>query len=227
MLKLINKKDFIFGFSQKEIVQFSVQFLAIFFITFSILFLLGLVPEELSISPTKDFEINNEKTEIDNVVETQQENNQQVAIQETYTRPDRVVISKIGVDSTIQKPDSANVEILDEALRYGAVHYPGSGSVESGNVFLFGHSTGFRVVQNQAYKTFNDLNKLVSGDEIILYADDKKYIYAVEKVSLVDENTAFIDLSKEGRRLTISTCNSFGTKQERWVAEAVLKKVVN
>lgn len=225
MLKLSNKKDFLLGFSQKEIATYSVQFLAIFFMTFSLLFLLGLVPEELrnsSKSPVNDIKTENENvfSVLNNTDNTQ---NQNTVIQDTYTRPDRVVISKIGVDSQIQKPDSANVNVLDEALRYGAVHYPGSGSMEGGNIFLFGHSTGFKVVQNQAYKTFNNLNKLVAGDEIILYAGGKEYIYSVEQVLLVDENDTSIDLSKQGNRLTISTCNTFGAKQERWVAEAVLK----
>jgi LPXTG-site transpeptidase (sortase) family protein len=93
-------------------------------------------------------------------------------------------------------------------------------------MFIFGHSTGFSVVNNQAYKTFNDLDKLSAGDEIRIESDGKTYIYKVESLVLVDESEAFVDFSKTDRRLTISTCNSFGAKQERWVVEAVFDREV-
>lgn len=140
-----------------------------------------------------------------------------------YTRPDRIIINKIGVDADIEQPNTRNVADLDRALSLGAVHYPGSGSVEAGNMFLFGHSTGFRVVQNQAYKTFNNLDKLKTGDEIRVFADGDEYIYKVTNIRLVnenDENDARVDFDNSKRMLTISTCNSFGTVQDRWVVEA-------
>lgn len=208
----------------KEWANIIVQFVAVFFITFVILYVFGLVPKELvqvannDTQPTNNYDQYETYDEGDNDVT-------EVGL-DTYTRPEKITIDKIGVSSVIQAPTSNDIPTLDAALNQGAVHYPGSGSVEQGNIFLFGHSTGFRVVQNQAYKTFNDLNKLIVGDEIELEADGKTYIYSVETVTLVDENEAFVDLSKEGRRLTISTCNSFGTKQERWVVEAVLSEVI-
>jgi LPXTG-site transpeptidase (sortase) family protein len=138
----------------------------------------------------------------------------------TYTRPDRVVIPKIGVNTVVNKPNSRTINALDSALNTGAVHYPGSGSIESGNMFIFGHSTGFQVVQNQAYKAFNDLDKLNRGDEISVYANGVEYVYIVRTVSLVDENSAEVRFDQGGRTLTISTCNSFGAKQDRFVVEA-------
>ncbi len=89
-------------------------------------------------------------------------------------------------------------------------------------MFLFGHSTNWQVVQNQAYKTFNGLEKLVRGDTITIWGEDgEQYTYTVERVSLLDDDDAFVDFATEGRRLTLATCNTFGEKQERWVVEAV------
>lgn len=144
----------------------------------------------------------------------------------TATKPTRVTIDSIGVDSEILAPSSPRVDVLDAALKKGAVYYPGSGTIEQGNIFLFGHSTNWAIVQNQAYKTFNGLEKLKRGEEIKLEAEGKTYVYAVESVSLVDSNTAFVDLTKTGRRLTISTCDTFGRKADRWVVDAVLKEVL-
>jgi LPXTG-site transpeptidase (sortase) family protein len=138
----------------------------------------------------------------------------------TYTRPDKIVINKIGVNTIINQPNSRSVSVLDSALGTGAVHYPGSGTVEGGNMFIFGHSTGFQVVQNQAYKAFNNLDDLQYGDEISVFADGQEYIYKVTNVRLVDENNAEVRFDKGGRTLTLSTCNSFGAKQDRFVVEA-------
>lgn len=143
----------------------------------------------------------------------------------TATLPTYISIPAIGTKSTILHPASPRVEVLDAALQKGAVYYPGSGTIEEGNMFIFGHSTNWAVVQNQAYKTFNNLEDLYAGAEIHLTANGKTYVYEVETVTHVDANTAFVDLSRPGRRLTISTCDTFGAKSDRWVVDAVFKEV--
>lgn len=141
---------------------------------------------------------------------------------DTYTRPDRIKIDKIGIDSIINQPNSADVSVLDQSLLSGAVHYPGSGSIERGNIFVFGHSTNWKVVQNQAYKTFNGLEKLSKGDQIQIEANGNIYLYKVTNVMLVNEDDALVSFDSSRKLLTLSTCNTFGQKQERWVVEAEL-----
>jgi LPXTG-site transpeptidase (sortase) family protein len=131
-----------------------------------------------------------------------------------------VVIEKVGVDTIVGQPNTRDVSILDQHLTRGAVHYPGSGTVEQGNIFIFGHSTGIQVVQNQAYKTFNGIEKLQNGDEIRVEAEGQIYIYKVTSVKLFNEDDALITFDNSKRLLTLSTCNTFGAKQERWVVEA-------
>jgi LPXTG-site transpeptidase (sortase) family protein len=138
----------------------------------------------------------------------------------TDRKPTRIVIEKIGVDTKVLNPDSQKVSVLDEALKSGVVRYPGSGIPGDGNMFVFGHSTSFRVVQNQAYKAFNNLEKLAPGDIVKVYTGDREYRYRVTNVKSVSEEKALVDLSGRRDMLTLSTCNTFGRKQDRFVVEA-------
>lgn len=134
--------------------------------------------------------------------------------------PVRIVIDKIGVDAIVSNPNTTNVATLDEYLTQGAVRYPGSGLLGQGNMLIFGHSTGLAVVRNQAFKTFNDLGKLKIGDEIIVYSSDGEYVYKVTSVVMKPASEVEIDLSLKKDMLTLSTCNVFGAKEDRYVIQA-------
>lgn len=134
----------------------------------------------------------------------------------------RIRAPKVGIDVTVNHPTTVDVSTLDEALKNGAVYYPGSGTPASGNVFIFGHSTNWAVVRNEAYRAFNGLEKLVKGDEIILETAEYDFVYRVDLVTLVDADSALVYFDSTSPKLTVSTCNTFGEKQERHVAEATL-----
>lgn len=232
------------NFFKNENVTFAFQVVAIFCISIFILAIFGVLPDNLVPGELGFSKKNNDVDKVDyskdgttgdpnslkevtyvrdrdgRILKSQ--DNENIA---GTTKPTRVVISSVGIDTQVLEPSSVLVEVLDQFLQRGAVYYPGSGTIEQGNIFIFGHSTNWPVVQNQAYKTFNNLEDVKVGEEITVYADGKKYIYEVEKVSLLDANAAFIDLSRSGRRLTISTCNTFGQKSDRWVVDAVFKEV--
>lgn len=141
-------------------------------------------------------------------------------VQEDGT-PTRIVIDAIDVDAPIENPKSTSIEVLDEALLSGVVHYPGSGNLdEHTNMFLFGHSTGFRVVQNEMFKVFNGLKDLKENDLIRVQSATHEYVYRVTKLTLTTAEEAKVEISTREKKLTLSTCNSFGDKQERYVVEA-------
>lgn len=117
--------------------------------------------------------------------------------------------------------------VLDEYLRKGVVRYPESALLGDGNVLLFGHSTNWKVVQNQAYKALNGIDKLKRGDLIYVNSKNNRYTYSVTKVTLVNAEEQFVDFSKKDNMLTLSTCNTFGQKQERHVVEAVFESKVS
>ena len=136
-------------------------------------------------------------------------------------QPERIVIEKIGVSSPIMNPDTTETSALDAELKKGVVRYPGSGFLnEDSNMFLFGHSTGLKNVRNKAYEAFNNLDKLNVGDVISVYAKDSVYEYRVTSVSLAKAEEALVTFSTGKKTLTLSTCNTFGKKEDRFVVTA-------
>lgn len=139
------------------------------------------------------------------------------------TEPERVIINKIGVDTQISTPEEASISKLDAALKKGVVHYPGSGGI-GGNrrMFLFGHSSRLPTVQNDAYRSFNGLDKLSSGDEITVAGAGEQQIYRVTSVEVVDKDEALVSFGGSGGTLTLSTCTTFGALENRVVVQAEL-----
>jgi LPXTG-site transpeptidase (sortase) family protein len=136
--------------------------------------------------------------------------------------PIRIQIPKIKLGATIANPTSIDETVLDAALLKGAVRYPTSAKLgEAGNVVLFGHSSYLPVVGNPAYKTFDEIQKLVAGDVITVYSAGSAYEYRVRNVSKESAaSDAGINLAVTGRVLTLATCNSFGAKTDRFIVTA-------
>ncbi len=139
-------------------------------------------------------------------------------------RPTKITIDKINVESEIQHPTQVAVSALDAALKKGVVHYPGSGRPgDDRRMFLFGHSSRLPVVQNQAYKSFNGLEELDVGDEISVESGGDTYVYQVSSVRVVDKDEALVSFADSEDGLTLSTCTTFGSKENRVVVEASRK----
>ena len=136
--------------------------------------------------------------------------------------PERIVIHSIGLDLPISNPTETSVEALDFALLSGTVRYPLSAKLnEEGNVFIFGHSSHIAFVKNQMFKAFNHISELKEGDTIKVSGGGIAYIYRVDTVRRTDVSDAIVDLSPtQGKRLTLSTCDSFTGKSSRFVVEA-------
>lgn len=138
-------------------------------------------------------------------------------------RPIRIVITEIGIDTPVLTPASADVDVLDRALLSGAVHYPDSPLAgENGNMLIFGHSSYLPVVQNKAYQAFNELQKLTPGSIVSVYTEHGRFDYKVDRVRLARAEETVISFDAPKPSLTLATCNTFGAKQERWVATATL-----
>ena len=87
-------------------------------------------------------------------------------------------------------------------------------------MFIFGHSTSYQYVNNKAFQVFNKIKNLKKGDEIQVYDEKNVYTYIVREVKLVNANEELVSFSNTKDMLTLSTCNSFGEKTDRYVAEA-------
>ena len=135
--------------------------------------------------------------------------------------PVKISIPVINLSATIANPNTTNIEALDEQLLRGAVRYPTSAMLgQDGNVVLFGHSSYLPVVNNPAYKTFNGIQKLAVGDVVTVYSSATAYTYKVRSVAKESTDNAVIPLQVSGKVLTLSTCNSFGEKSDRFVVTA-------
>jgi len=146
-----------------------------------------------------------------------------VAIAPVAELPVKIEIPSIKLSATVANPDTTDPEVLDNALLKGAVRYPTSAKLgQQGNVIIFGHSSYLPIVNNQAYKTFDGIQKLKAGDVITVYSSGTAYDYAVDTVSKEDANSAAIPLTVTGSKLTLSTCDSFDTKTDRFVVTATL-----
>ncbi len=138
----------------------------------------------------------------------------------TLDVPVKIEVPRIGINGPVLNPTNGSIAALDSALLHGAVRYPGSGTLENGiNMFILGHSSNLPVVHNQNFKFFLRLKELKPGDVVILNSNEKRYEYRVNTVRLTlasEEQIVFTD----ERKLILSTCNTLGAKEERYIVEA-------
>ena len=134
-----------------------------------------------------------------------------------------IIIPEIGaVAPIIANVDPGNPDIFLPALRRGVAHAEGSALPgESGNVYLFAHSTDafYNVGNNNA--VFYLIGKLNKGDEIDIYYKGTKHIYSVDYKKVVEpEASKYLgDISKTNT-LTLQTCYPPGTTLKRLVVVA-------
>jgi LPXTG-site transpeptidase (sortase) family protein len=209
MHKQHDKKRLIETISENKGYFFLNLFL-ILIISFSFLYLFGLVPQEF-------------KTIIGREPVKESTGNRVGEL------PLSIKIPAIDIDSQIYNPATTSAIVLNDYLLKGAVRYPGSGLLGGdGNIFLFGHSTGLKLVNNQAFKTFNGLRNLKQGDSIYVYSEKYEYTYKVLSVSMESADKALVELNSNNKMLTISTCSHFGEKTNRDVVESefIIKKII-
>jgi len=198
--------------SKKNPIFFSLLFMTIFIGIFSLSVILNVIPGEANRTISEYISVFSYSEE----VKISQHIDQSIS-----QEPVRIIIERVGINDVIVNPSSTKISVLDSALRNGVVHYPGSGALnDDTNLFLFAHSSGLPVVINSAYKIFNNLKNLQEGDEIKIQSENGEYVYVVRSISLVDAEEAWVELGSGEKTLTLSTCNSFGKKQERYVVRA-------
>lgn len=192
-------------------VRFIATFFAVFVLSYGVLYAIDFVPEapatdetvgEVFMSPPEEVE---EETEVRSV--------------DPY--PERVIIDALDREIAVLNPQSSTIAALDAALLEGAVRHPDSADLhEEGTMVLFGHSSYLPVIHNQNFKAFNGLQNLVRGDTIRVQSSDAEYVYRVERVYQTKASEAEVVLDQSQATLTLVTCNSFGSKDDRFIVEA-------
>lgn len=182
---------------------FGLTFATLFLLTFVFLAAVGITPDPVRNS------------------ESSGTGSAQEVVRTSAEDPVRVVAKAIGLEIVVRNPDSTEISVLDAELLKGAVRYPTSAKLGAeGNMLLFGHSSYLPIVHNQNYKAFNKIQNLKTGDTVSLYSATAEYRYHVVGVREADAEEDVIELSSEGKKLTLLTCDSFGKKTDRFVVEA-------
>jgi LPXTG-site transpeptidase (sortase) family protein len=130
-------------------------------------------------------------------------------------------IKKFDRKITVLNPTSRSIPDLDAALLSGVVRHPDSADLaQDGNVFILGHSSYLPNVMNKSFQAFNGIQELQWGDVIELTANGYVMTYEVEKVYKARAQDVTVPIAGTGPRLTLATCNSFGSTDDRYIVEA-------
>lgn len=129
-----------------------------------------------------------------------------------------VVIPKIdAAANVIANVDASKEEEYLEALKKGVAHakgtyFPGQGR----GIYLFSHSTDSPLNIAQYNAVFYLLRKLESGDRIIVYFADKRYVYEVEEIVITSkDDTSWLTKNYDSETLVLQTCDPPGTTWRR------------
>lgn len=202
------------GSTLKDRVVYFFVCMGIIAITYGFFFAIDFLPEKPA---TKDVE-----STLESVVDTKTDT-------DTHTDesvdpfPVTIIFDSFDREVQVFNPESDTVAVLDEALLKGVVRHPGSADFKNtGTIFLLGHSSYLPVVNNKNFQAFNGIQKMNFGDTIRLRSSDTEYVYSVDRVYQAKASNASVDIQHEVGKLTLATCNSFGTKEDRYILEATL-----
>ncbi len=200
--------------SEQRLVFFLV-FVGVLALTYGLLFVIDFLPEKPEANEPAVVAVENES-------ETEPEPVAVVKIVDPL--PTRIIFDSLENRSlTVLNPESRSVEALDTALLSGAVRHPDSADFEhAGTIFLFGHSSYLPNVINKNFQAFNGIQKLTWGDTIRLQSSDTEYVYRVDRVYKASAADAEVEIETGTAKLTLVTCDSFGTKSDRFIVEATL-----
>lgn len=121
-----------------------------------------------------------------------------------------LVIPKIGVYIEIVEGDNE-----DWALNIGAWRLPDtSNPIDGGNTVISAHRFRYRP---PSFKTFYLLDKLVPGDNFIIYWQEKEYDYVITETKVVEPNAVSIKDPTSAPQVTLFTCTPLFSTAKRLV----------
>lgn len=195
-------------------VPFVVVFFVVVLLTYGFLFAIDFIPEPVS-SNTNTEEVTDEAKAV--VTEPEE------TFEALSPLPEKIIFDSLDKEVVVLNPQSREVADLDAALLEGAVRHPDSATLTSeGNIFILGHSSYLPTVFNKNFQAFNGIQDLSWGDTIRLQSADAEYVYRVQKVYEAKASEVVVEPTPGKAKLTLATCNSFGSKDDRFVVEATL-----
>lgn len=214
-----------------QIKLYKVPFFVVFFIvvllTYGILFALDFYPEPVASAAETESSVPEAASSTEALDSSPVTPQESVApdeiVSELSPLPVTIVFDALDKQIRVLNPESDAVSDLDTALLSGAVRHPDSADLtHKGNIFILGHSSYLPTVFNKNYQAFNGIQDLQWGDTIRLRSTDTEYVYRVQKVFKAKASDVVVKATPGQALLTLATCNSFGTKDDRFVVESAL-----
>ncbi len=204
----------------ETIVHKKLLFLTVFFCIFTlsyvILVAIDFVPEPKTEEIVEEVKVVEEdKVAEEVIVETE-------VLEEPTALPQSIYIEKLDKTIPVLNPESRTIADLDTALLDGVVRHPDSALLnQDGNVFILGHSSYLPNVFNKNFQAFNGIQSLEWGDTIEITGEDGQVLtYRVEKVFQAKAEDVTVPIAGDEKKLTLATCNSFGSTDDRYIVEA-------
>lgn len=143
----------------------------------------------------------------------------------------RLIIPRIDQNIPIVRVSSENLikrnwngleRDMQKALQDGVVHYPGTALPgQEGNVVVTGHSSYFPWDPGRFKDVFALLHDVVVGDQIVVFYEQKKYIYEISSIKVVLPKDVDVLKPTANNQLTLITCTPVGTNLKRLVVTAI------
>lgn len=212
----MNTKGVIFSTKFEQRVVFFFVAVGVITVTLGVFKLFDFLPEKPNAESVEV--MTSEESETISMRETSVETLSDVA-----PLPVSIIFDSLEREVKVLNPESNTVEALDTALLSGVVRHPDSADfANEGTMFLLGHSSYLPNVQNRNFQAFNGIQKLEWGDIIRVRSADMEYVYSVDKVYEAKASSAEVPLQFDVPKLVLATCNSYGTKDDRYIVEASL-----
>jgi LPXTG-site transpeptidase (sortase) family protein len=203
----------------------AAAFLFVFFVVFTLSYVVltafGAVPTSDVSSADSELATLGTTDEATEVVATTTVDAEPAVVPTEDVLPFTIIIDKLDRELPVLNPQSRTIADLDTALLDGVVRHPDSATfADDGNMFILGHSSYLPKVNNPYFQAFNGIQNLEWGDTIRVRSGDTEYVYEVERVYKAKANELEVPIANTGKRLTLATCNSFGSKDDRHIVEA-------
>lgn len=208
-----------FGNLEQKITFFFVCAGAIA-LTYGVLYLVDFLPETPTTeTPAVQTEVQTEEPSVNTEVSVTAP-----AVDDANALPVSIIFDSLdGREVKVFNPKTSDVATLDADLLKGAVRHPDSADFkDTGTMFILAHSSYLPHVINKNFQAFNGIQKLKWGDTIRVRSNDTEYVYSVDRVYEAKASDAEVAIQHDVAKLTLATCNTFATKDDRFVVEASL-----
>lgn len=209
------------------------SFLGMFFLIFTLTYMVFVAFDFLPEAPqvdekSEEIQVEEDEVSLENEQEDVEAVEEEVSESESGSNdpipavfPVSININKLGKVVDVLNPESRTIADLDAALLSGVVRHPDSATLgQEGNVFILGHSSYLPNVFNKNFQAFNGIQDLEWGDIIEVSSDDQIFEYRVEKVYRAKADDVTVPIAGSEKKLTLATCNSFGSVDDRYIVEA-------